>query len=850
MKKRILLIALAIILALSCLVLSSCKPGNGGDTESSSEGESQSGQKPGPGPGGETVVSGDSSVPNVQYIRITELGDDSVTLKFNVYNAPSNMSYEIRTSDNEITEKNFDKATKVDAKISGSGEITAVLNGVIATPSEARYIAIVPSIGSEKGTMATARAGGNDPLRIDYNNSVTNVYHGESLRDFSKLFDEQAELGNRFYFPETNIGALYSGLNRDGTVDENSDDVKEGKVGMILRPIINLEYLHYVSTVSVYFDDRIEELSADKMTDVKVRWSIDEVSFDAEDSEWLGVKEIKVADIQSRKWNTFEIGEKARYVQVIFKDGAAPNEIAIYGYQEGVVDEIASTKRPLPTMNEMMGMCGFVAAGGGNTPVTSINCTTVLREYHNFGWSYNEKAYGSTASFFSGSMGNFDGQYKYYKEQGILVVPCVQWSGNIARQVDENGLPLPLITKYDSNGKAYQGFPEAGYFEKFDPAVYFLYADNMFSFAARYGSNKSQTVYKLLRAHCSTSAKEAGQGTLQWLEFGNEPNGEDSRGMVPYQLAALQSASYDGHERTMISKATGDEYDEETYHIGAKNADPNIKVAMAGLAGPGGRYITSMCHWLQANRSDGSIAMDAFNFHCYFSHTYQINGTTLQMGVSPEYYGIIDAIHGVIEYRDKYHPDVECWITEFGWDTNPSYETMTAAHAYAEYNAHQVQAMWLVRAYLLFSSCGIDKATMYMCEDVAYDVEAVGKYGTCGVIGFDKDGKEYKKDSYYYLYTLKNTLGDYRFNRELNSGRDDVWVFEYVNADGKLAYAVWCPTQDGTKVADFQLKVNGSSATLVEAVDLDIDGVSKSIPVSNGAVTIDVSENPVYVVMN
>ncbi|MBR2296116.1 MAG: hypothetical protein IKA43_01770 [Clostridia bacterium] len=320
--------------------------------------------------------------------------------------------------------------------------------------------------------------------------------------------------------------------------------------------------------------------------------------------------------------------------------------------------------------------------------------------------------------------------------------------------------------------------------------------------------------------------------------------------MVPYQLAALQSASYDGHERTMISKATGDEYDEETYHIGAKNADPNIKVAMAGLAGPGGRYITSMCHWLQANRSDGSIAMDAFNFHCYFSHTYQINGTTLQMGVSPEYYGIIDAIHGVIEYRDKYHPDVECWITEFGWDTNPSYETMTAAHAYAEYNAHQVQAMWLVRAYLLFSSCGIDKATMYMCEDVAYDVEAVGKYGTCGVIGFDKDGKEYKKDSYYYLYTLKNTLGDYRFNRELNSGRDDVWVFEYVNADGKLAYAVWCPTQDGTKVADFQLKVNGSSATLVEAVDLDIDGVSKSIPVSNGAVTIDVSENPVYVVMN
>jgi hypothetical protein len=159
--------------------------------------------------------------------------------------------------------------------------------------------------------------------------------------------------------------------------------------------------------------------------------------------------------------------------------------------------------------------------------------------------------------------------------------------------------------------------------------------------------------------------------------------------------------------------------------------------------------------------------------------------------------------------------------------------------------------MWLVRAYLLFSSCGIDKATMYMCEDLAYDVEAVGKYGTCGVIGFDKEGKSYKKDSYFYLYTLKNTLGDYTFNRELSSGRDDVWIFEYKNADGKLAYAVWCPTQDGTKVADFKLNVNGgSTATLVECVDNDIDGVSTPLTVSNGTVTIDVSENAVFVLMD
>ena len=336
---------------------------------------------------------------------------------------------------------------------------------------------------------------------------------------------------------------------------------------------------------------------------------------------------------------------------------------------------------------------------------------------------------------------------------------------------------------------------------------------------------------------------------IDWLEFGNEPNGEDSKGMTPYQLAALQSASYDGHEKTMVCSYNPKDTD-KIYHLGSANADPTMKVAMAGLAGTSGRYITSMCYWLQANRTDGSIAMDAFNFHCYFSRTFYMNGVAVQTGVSPEYYNIVDAISGVIDYRNKYYPEKEVWITEFGWDTNPSWETMTAAHAYGEYNSHQVQAMWLTRAYLLFSTCGIDKATMYMCADTTSDDStASGKYGTCGVIGFDKDGNEYKKDSYYYLYTLKNTLGDYTFQRELDTGSNDVWVYEYKNADGKVAYAVWCPTQDGTKVDSFKLKVDGSSATLVEAVDLDTDGVSTDLTVSNGYVTINVSENPVYVVM-
>ncbi len=833
MRKRILLIALALVLALTCVFFASCRrnpeiPSSSGDDPSGS----------------------DSEISNVRYLRVSELKNGNVTIKFNAY--VSGLSYDIRYSDKVITEENFDTATKANASISGSDEITAVISDLGASLNKAYYIAVRPYVGSESnhGQILTVRAGGNMLIPIDYTGSIMNVYHGESLRSFANLFDEQDDkFVSSLYRPETNIGTLYPPPTKGDrvTYDPNAENAVENKVGMTLSPIVDMEFNHYVTTVKLYYGDLtgkyivqdnkvVFDTGTAFSNKVTVRWSTKFVDFASDNDAWDGYYEFEITDLDDRNWNDVAINAEARFIQVIFADGEAPNEIMIYGYQSSENEKIASTLRPLPTMGEMMGMCGFVAGGGGYTPIESVSCTTVLREYHNFGWSYNEKAYPGMANrFIDGNMGNFDAQYKSYNAAGINVIPCIQWSGNIGRKVDDNGLPIK-----NTDGT----FAEASYFEKFDPDVYFLYADNMFCFAARFGSTTSTDLLSIYRKHCSNANDAVGVGSLTWLEFGNEPNGEDQAGMVPYQLAALQSASYDGHQKTMVSSQT-----DNGYHLGAVNADPNMKVAMAGLAGVSGRYITSMCYWLRANRTDNNVAMDAFNFHSYFSNTFWMNNTYIQVGVSPEYYNIIDQVTKVTEFRDKYYPDKEVWITEFGWDTNPSYETMTAAHAYGEYDSHQVQAMWLVRAYLLFSSCGIDKATMYMCEDTSYDVTAVGKYGTCGVVGKDENGKDYFKDSYYYLYTLKNTLGDYRFDDELDSGNEHVWIYRFKTDDGKLAYAVWCPTMDGTKVNDFELKIDGSSATLIQAVDLDKDGVSSDLAVSNGTVKINVSENPVYVVV-
>jgi hypothetical protein len=162
--------------------------------------------------------------------------------------------------------------------------------------------------------------------------------------------------------------------------------------------------------------------------------------------------------------------------------------------------------------------------------------------------------------------------------------------------------------------------------------------------------------------------------------------------------------------------------------------------------------------------------------------------------------------------------------------------------------------MWLTRAYLLLSASGVDKAIMYMCEDTGnVEDEAVGKFATSGVIAFEYDEHgnkiEVKKDSYYYLYTLNTTLKDYAFNKKLDTYDENVIVYEYKDKNDKTAYALWCPTSDGTTHEGYKIKINKSSATLVCAEYGDIDGVKTNlIPDEFGYVTVNVSENPIYIV--
>jgi len=904
MKKKLLALFLIISLILIVSVITSCSCScdtedppvsvpSSGAPDSSGTGTSGSGDNPGneddnPDEGSTEVVA-----PVVQYVRIGEIGAENVTIRFNAKG--KNLSYEIRYSSSPITEENFKDATLAEGvTVTGSGEVkTAVLNLKVDKENK-QYIAVQAKHKGAVSTVESVRAGGLDLVYVDPNR-ITSVYCGEVIKDLTPLIDE-FDLVAEGGLPSNPLKRFYhkAGDWNEGRNDYYTDT--DERYGTDLAPIIDLEYNHYIDYIMVFYSHDVYDLD--------VRASKGFANFNTP-SAWDAKNETYLSSsLKANAWNKIEIGKEVRFIQLQFLDGEAPVEVVFYGHQTGETegDELGETTHKLPTVGEMMGICALLG-DGAESSIKDLSCVTVVREYHNLGWSYNASSFPLKSTVFIKTVvGDFDRKYKEHAPYN-LIVPCLQWS------TGDN----PAKTYNKLTGKL--NSEVATFTEKYLPSTYIGYADVMYQYAARYGSSKMAYLYDNVRAH-SDGGSEIGLNLIKWLEYGNEPNGEDQRGATPYQLAALTSAAYDGHMRTVLADVYNP--DDYTYFLGAKNADPDIKVAMAGLVGIGDRYITAMCYWMRANRYDkyemwtsknDTIAMDAFNVHTYFGEYYVLNGEGIHVGVSPEEYGLVDAMSNLIEFRNKYYPDVEVWLTEFGWDTNESYETMTSSHRYGEYTSRQVQAMWLTRAYILLSSCGVDKATMYMANDLGNDRDTYGKYGTCGIFGYthrygddnpelvytikgqdcykgepDADGKDRyyyidndvfagnsaeekltPKASYYYMATLFNTLKEYTFRREIVSGHDDVWVYQYSNKQADEAYALWCPTSNMTKVDGYKLYVGTdcNSVTLTETqVGYDaagntvedtssVTGKQTTLTVdSEGYVYVNVSENPIYVVVD
>lgn len=517
-----------------------------------------------------------------------------------------------------------------------------------------------------------------------------------------------------------------------------------------------------------------------------------------------------------KQWTEVPVNAETRWLRITIDRPTTIPELIVYGQKTGAAQPVVKPKpkrRPLPTMDELVGTNAFI-----DDPIDVIAAPSgVMREYHPWGWDVengDRKLRFQPSAAAGGNSWFFDDYYAKLKAKGVVVCPVV-WQS-------PEGIVVPTPKSKEAKPIAPAADPE-------DPASYRNHADHMFQYAARYGSRKVDD--KLLTL-AEGQPRRSGLGVLGYLENWNEPDKtwEDRAGRFhPYELAALSSADYDGHQGKMGKT------------VGVKNADPKMKLVMGGLAGLNLDFIKAMKFWADYNRG-GHFPADVLNLHHYSStgneQGFAPNGT----GISPEADGLMEKMRKIADWRDANLPDRELWLTEFGYDTNPA--SPLDAVALGSLNPEQVQAAWLVRTYLALAAARVDRAPMFMLRDV--ESKSGGVFATCGLVG--EKGNWKPKPSWFHLSALRTHLKGMRFGAEIATGRKDVRVYRFDAVRGKgTAYAVWCPTSEDKRVPGFRLPIAAKHATQIAFSDSDVKGVTTPLTVSGDAVSLNVSETPIIV---
>jgi hypothetical protein len=521
-------------------------------------------------------------------------------------------------------------------------------------------------------------------------------------------------------------------------------------------------------------------------------------------------------------WQKHPVNVTTRYVRVtIASSGAVPNEILLYGTQQGTPAAPPTPVTTVPPMfDKFMGVDTFIGE-----PLHRQEAFGVLREYRD--WSWFEGHNGTTYPGYPNNQNgfnpawtgdNWDNFYQNLKTAGLIVSPAIQnstmWmTGNNASLMQNK----PILA---GSGR-----------DPLLPASYIEHADHMFQSVARYGNQVVTDSLLKLRAD---NPRTTGANLINYYENWNEHDkwwaGRDAY-FTPYEYAAMSSADYDGHQGTMGATK------------GVKNADSTAKMVMSGLANPTVDYIKVMKLWSDYKRG-GSFPADVINVHKYSNNgTGQFAST---IGISPEADNLKDKMAVIRLYRDTYLPGKEFWVSEFGYDTNSS--STQGAPAIGTFNAQEVQGQWLVRSYFALAAAGVDRAMAFTLVDPSTAANT-GTYATSGLI--DVNGAV--KTSWWYAYTLKNRLANLRFDAEQASGNANVLTYRFKDAGGVVrAYAVWCPTSNQTTVNNYVLTLSGShtAAHQIALTSGNIGGTKTALTISSGTVTVNVSERPILVLLD
>jgi hypothetical protein len=344
----------------------------------------------------------------------------------------------------------------------------------------------------------------------------------------------------------------------------------------------------------------------------------------------------------------------------------------------------------------------------------------------------------------------------------------------------------------------------------------------MWTLAAWFGHHKIDT--NLLSV--VNRPRFSGRGTMDLYENGNEEDATwvGDKYQSPMEYFAQSSADYDGAEGRLPADC------------GIMNADTTSRLINSGIIGlDTGRIkiYKFLCSTLRKDRA--YIWKGGVQLHYY--------STNWKHGLTPEEDSLRWRLGRVRNCIGGLVPGVPCILGENGYDKSQS--TRQATPLIPGLSAEVCQGIFIIRSINATAFSGFDRYVLYWLKDNVPPEDGT-VYLTSGVVREMDDHSIVPYPSWFYINTFVNRLADYVPDAVVNE-KGEVWVYRYRNqaSPDSLAYFVYAPTHDGTKIAGYRLRVGAATGALeVDFADKALAGVATAAKVSDGTVTLDVEETP------
>ncbi|WEA02201.1 hypothetical protein [Mucilaginibacter sp. SJ] len=456
------------------------------------------------------------------------------------------------------------------------------------------------------------------------------------------------------------------------------------------------------------------------------------------------------------------------------------------------------------------------------TNMNLIKSFSAVRHY--LGWARMESTKGSyTFNPTHKDSWNYDLIYSRCKQEGILVL------------TDIKNCPPWLVNTYPNNMRDLENAPLIYGLSKADPASYVDQAHMAFQFAARYGYNTNinrafiKVDTSIRWANDQPNHVKVGMGLITYIECDNERDKwwkRPATQQTAEEYAANMSAFYDGNKGKLGKNA------------GVKNADPNMKVVIGGLATADVNFVKKMVEWCRTNRgyrADGSINLcfDIINYHYYNNNGNILTHQSATFGLPPELSMAGQIADSFVQYANSFVKPIPVWVTESGYDINKgSYQR---ALYVGKKTPKSTQADWILRTSLLYIRHGIQRVFYYQLFDDAPNVAV--QYATSGLA---ENGK--RRPAADFILQTSKLMGNYTYSATINT---DPLVDKY-SLGLQSMYVLTIPDYQA-RTGTYTLNLGTAKANVYTLKTGADDVVKTTIKTVNGKLIVKVTETPIFV---